>query len=251
MIVYIACAKIMSGHSMQPLPFTTEPLFQPQANRMALQMASYTVRELQTALKVNRSIAQTTWQRYQQFFQTEKKREAAAFSYDGMVFKKLAPETFSEKDLRYANEHLFIGSFLYGLLRPLDVVMSYRMEGRLLLPENGKTNLFDFWKPLLTDYLIEQIKADDGILVNLASNEMTTLFDWKRVLREVRVVTPEFQVLKEDGLKTIVIYTKMCRGAMARFILKNRITSLEALKSFEYDGFSLDESSGDYHFNLL
>jgi uncharacterized protein len=30
---------------------------------------------------------------------------------------------------------------------------------------NGE-NLFSFWKPLLTDRLIESVKADDGILIH-------------------------------------------------------------------------------------
>ena len=53
--------------------------------------------------------------------------------------------------------------------------------------------MFDYWKPLLTDYFIADIKRQGGILVNLASGEMRDLFDWKRVEEEVRVITPEFR----------------------------------------------------------
>ena len=38
---------------------------------------------------------------------------------------------------------------------------------------------------------------------------MKSLFDWKRVEREVRVVTPEFQVWKNGKLASIVIYIKI------------------------------------------
>ena len=41
--------------------------------------------------------------------------------------------------------------------------------------------MFDYWKPLLTDYFIEEIKNCGGVLINLASAEMKDLFDWKRV----------------------------------------------------------------------
>ena len=80
------------------------------------------------------------------------------------------------------------------------------------LPEKGGITMFDYWKPLLTDCFIEEIKKRGGILVNLASGEMKDLFDWKRVESEVRVVTPDFQVWKGGKLKTVVIYAKMCRG---------------------------------------
>lgn len=40
---------------------------------------------------------------------------------------------------------------------------------------------------------------------------MKRLFDWKRIRREARIITPEFRIREGDRLKTIVVYTKMCR----------------------------------------
>ena len=70
---------------------------------------------------------------------------------------------------------------------------------------------------------------------------MKDLFDWKRVCQEVRVVTPEFLVHKNGKLTTVVIYAKMCRGEMTRYILKNRIENPEDLKGFEWEGFTYNE----------
>lgn len=238
MQILLACAKIMTGEEPRKLPLYTEPVFQKQAQENALLLSRYSVEELQDMLRCNKEIATENWLRYQ-WFLANTDRKAAVFAYDGMVFQKLAPETLTEEELRYANEHLNIGSFLYGLLRPLDLVNLYRLEGEVELPENGK-NMFDYWKPILTDYFIEKVKADDGILVNLASNEFKNIFDWKRVKKELNIVTPEFKVMKGGKPKTIVIYTKMCRGAMTRWILRNRFTDIEALKTFEYEGFAYD-----------
>lgn len=55
-------------------------------------------------------------------------------------------------------------------------------------------------------------------------------------------VTPEFMVYKNGKPTTVVIYAKMCRGEMTRFILKNRIEDIESLKSFEWEGFTFDEA---------
>lgn len=251
MKILIACAKIMTDNCPPKISFATTPHFQLQANGLAVQMAAYSAQALMEKLRINGDIATENWERYQHFFDNSIERQPAAFAYDGMVFKKLALENFNDDELRYANDHLFIASFLYGLLRPLDLIKKYRMEGDVVLPENGGKSMFDYWKPLLTDYFIEQIKKDDGILVNLASDEMKDLFDWKKVKREVKIITPEFRTLKNGKLKTIVIYTKMCRGAMTRFILQNRLSKPEELKAFEYEGFRLDSASGDYQFNLL
>ena len=246
MQILLACAKIMTGSAPERLPITTEPAFLAQANDHMGQLLQYTVEELQGILGCNHRIAEENWRRFRQFFYKDRV-VPAVFAYDGMVFQKLAPETFSEDDLRYANDHLFIGSFLYGLLRPLDMIHRYRMEGNVVLPEYG-VSMFDYWKPILTGWLITQIKTDDGIFVNLASGEFQDLFDWKRVENEVTVITPQFKVDKGGKLSTIVIYTKMCRGAMTRWILQNRLTDTEALKQFEYEGYSFYEDAGEWMF---
>ena len=84
--------------------------------------------------------------------------------------------------------------------------------------------------------------------MNLASAEMKNLFDWTRVTREVRVVTPDFYTYKGGRLSTVVVYAKMCRGEMTRFILKNRIEDPEDLKTFEWEGYRFNphESHDDH-----
>jgi cytoplasmic iron level regulating protein YaaA (DUF328/UPF0246 family) len=229
-------------------PLTSEPHFQSLANENAVQLASYSADELKGLLRVNDVIAQENWKRYQHFFDEEEQREPAVFAYDGMVFRKLAPESMSMDDLGYANSHLLIASFLYGLLRPLDLVRRYRLEGDVVLPEHRGLTMFDYWKPLLTDYLIARVKADDGILVNLASDEMKKLVCWPQVEREVEVISPQFRLSGEGKRRMPDIYTKMCRGAMARYILTNRIVSPSGLCAFEYEGFRYDASAEGFQY---
>ncbi len=249
MQILIGCAKIMTGCAPSDISFATEPTFQSQANDNAMQMLNYSVEELCEMLHINRDMALENWKRFRSFHDNSI-RQPAAFCYDGMVYQRLAPETLSDSELRYANDHLMISSFLYGILRPLDIINKYRLEGNVILPNNNSKSMFDFWKPILTDWFINKIKADDGILIYLASDEMRNLFDWKRVKSEVKVITPTFKVDKNGKLKTIVIYTKMCRGAMARYIIKNRITNIDELKSFEYEGFSIDDSNEEWNYVL-
>ena len=252
MIVYLSCAKTMAEICNRDLErITTQPHFLKNAEDNAMRMASCTPAEISTMLGVNDSIALDVWSRYQHFFDSSVPSIPAVFAYDGMAFRKLSPETMTDVQLEYANSHLFISSFLYGLLRPLDAIRRYRLEGRAVLPGRDGVNMFAYWKPLLTDFFIERIKADDGILVNLASDEMKNLLDWKRVCREVKVVSPSFRVATNGRLRTVVIYAKMCRGAMARYILENRLTDPEQLKSFEFEGFRHDPSSGEFDFNMI
>ena len=219
-------------------PRTTAPRCEAQAARLALQLSTLTTEELGGLLRVNRRIAAENHLRYRRFH--GETPHPALLAYTGIVFKRIGPSDFTAGDFEYAQEHLNITSFLYGLLRPLDAIRSYRLEGDAVLPGNDERTMFEYWQERLTEAFIAKICADDGILVNLASNEMKRLFDWKRVCREVRVITPDFRIREDDRLKTVVVYTKMCRGEMTRYILKNRITDPEMLKLFEWEGFRFD-----------
>ena len=52
-------------------------------------------------------------------------------------------------------------------------------------------------------------------------------------------------VWKNGKLATVVVYTKMSRGEMTRYILKNRIESVEQLKTFAWEGFEFNEQLSD------
>lgn len=254
MLTFISCAKTMALRSSVVVPEMTVPEFEAEAIRNALEMSQYSLSELERFLRVNTKIAAENRLRFHDFCSEDNRPMPAIGAYTGVVYKRISPKDFTEDDFYYAQEHLRITSFLYGLLRPLDGIKPYRLEGNVCLPEKGGISLFEYWKPLLTDYFISEIKSQGGVLVNLASGEMKELFDWKRLEAEVRVITPDFQVWKEGRLKTIVIYAKMCRGEMARFIIKNRIDRPEDLKAFSWEGFAFDEahSEGDHwRFSLI
>ena len=241
MLVLLSCAKTMSEVTKVKVPQTTEPLFHKEAAEIALQMSQFSVDELERELQVNAKIAVENYKRYQTFFADGAGRLPAVLGYTGIVFKRLSPRSFQPKDFLYAQDHLRFTSFCYGLLRPLDQIHPYRLEGNVILPEFGGLSLFAYWQSKLTDLLIKEVKNAGGILCYLASNEMHGLFDWKRVEEEVTVITPDFHVWKNGKLKTIVVYTKMCRGEMARFIIKNQIKDSESIKQFSWEGFEYNE----------
>lgn len=240
MRILIGCAKDMTDTDIVSPSLRTEPMFREQALHNALQMMSYGEEELRQMLGCNAAIARQNRLRYRHFADDEPSRQAV-LAYTGIVYKYIRPEDFSAEDFAWSQEHLRITSFLYGLLRPMDMIKPYRLEGSVVLPDNG-VSMFDYWKPLLTDELIRDVKAGGGVLLDLASSEMRRLFNWRRVAREVTVVRPEFRVMKDGRLKTIVIYSKMCRGAMARYVLKNRIDDAGALRGFSFEGFEYSES---------
>lgn len=258
MQILLACAKTMhdsvpSAHSL------TAPRFQTEAEGFARDMMNYPAETIATMLGCSQQIARQNKLRFMQFFDTGTQPLPALLAYYGQAYKHLKAETLSDEAVGFARQHLWITSFLYGLLRPSDGIRPYRMEGGVMLPSGEGKNMFDFWKPRLTDVLIESVKADDGILVHLATEEFQHLFDWKRVRTEVRVVQPLFYVRSaarkgagtgQDGnrLRMQAVWAKTCRGAMTRYIIRHRIHHPEGLYPFVYEGFSYDDRLGEPDF---
>ena len=245
MQIILASAKIMNDRlkSVPDVSLST-PRFQSEADAFARDMAQYSTETIAEMLGCSHQIAAQNKLRFIQFFD-EKPKLPAILAYHGQAYKHLKAETLTVDDLNYSQGKLWITSFLYGLLRPLDGILPYRMEGAVELPSGEGKNMFGFWKSRLTDILINAVKADDGILIHLATEEYQHLFDWQRVRKEVRIIQPLFYVRKGNDLKMQAVWAKTCRGAMTRFIIENRITNPEDLSAFSYEGFAYDPKLGE------
>lgn len=247
MQILLANAKIMLEKSeIKP---ETSPLFQSVTDSLALEMSSMNVDELMQQLKCNRNIALENWKRYQHFFCT--KKIPAIMAYDGMAYKHLQANSLDHDALIFAQKHLWITCFLYGLLRPLDGIVPYRMEHGVRLNTINTRTLGQYWKDILTDVLIDSVKKDDGVLIHLSTKEYEQLFDWNRVKKEIKIIQPLFYVQKEYDLKMQVVWAKACRGAMTRFILENQISNTEELYTFSYKGYKHKPSFDETAFPLF
>jgi cytoplasmic iron level regulating protein YaaA (DUF328/UPF0246 family) len=238
-----------SNDRLKPFPdiSLSTPRFQNEAQAFAKDMAQYSTETIAEILGCSRQIASQNRLRFMQFF-NEKPKLPAILAYHGQAYKHLKAETLTADGLNFSQETLWITSFLYGLLRPLDGILPYRMEGNVELPSGEGQNMFGFWKNRLTDVLIDSVKADDGILIHLATEEYQHLFDWQRVRKEIRVIQPLFYVKKGNDLKIQAVWAKTCRGAMTRFIIDNQITNPDGLSAFSYMGFEYEPMLGEPDF---
>ena len=245
MQILLANAKIMYEKA-EKKPLST-PLFQSVADTLAAEMARMDVEELARQLDCSTKIAAENWKRYHNFAAAEKM--PAILAYNGQAYKHLRADSLSDESLEYAQRHLWITCFLYGLLRPMDGIVPYRMEHCVSLEATGDKPVNQFWKDKLTDVLIDSVKADDGVLLHLSTAEYEHLFDWKRVCKEVKVIQPLFYVRQKDGrLKMQAVWAKACRGAMVRFILTHQIAHPEDLTAFSYEGFKYAPQLGEWTF---
>lgn len=240
MQILLANAKIMNESSEAKAQ--SVPMFQAVADVLAAEMARADAETMAQMLGCSRALALENCERYRSWGIAEKM--PAIMAYNGQAYKHLKAASLSPEALEFGNRHLWITCFLYGLLRPMDGIVPYRMEHSVALDATDDMPMSQFWRGRLTDVLIDSVKADDGILVHLSTAEYEHLFDWKRVLRELTVIQPLFYARNSRGdLQMQAVWAKACRGAMVRYILENRITQPEALKAFTHEGFSFNPSA--------
>lgn len=171
---------------------------------------------------------------------TQENAKQAILAFKGDVYTGMQAETFTEADFDYAQKHLRMLSGLYGLLRPLDLMQPYRLEmGTRLANARGK-DLYAFWGERISQWLNEALaEQGDDLLLNLASTEYFSAV--KKSALDARVIDTEFRDWKNGQHKIISFYAKKARGLMSRYVIQGKISTLDALKQFDVDGYYFSE----------
>ncbi|MCB2182326.1 MAG: peroxide stress protein YaaA [Desulfobulbaceae bacterium] len=198
--------------------------------------------ELSTLMKISEKLSSLNRQRYQNFalpFTQENARQAI-FAFKGDVYNGIDSDNYTDEDLQFCQGHVRILSGLYGILKPLDLIQPYRLEmGTKLVSDRGK-NLYEFWGNKVTDLLNNDFAGEAGpVLVNLASNEYYKAIQPKRLQAEI--ITIAFKENKNSQYKVIGLFAKRARGLMTDYVIKNKISEVEKLKSFNKKGYTFRE----------
>ncbi|MGR5118594.1 peroxide stress protein YaaA [Vibrio astriarenae] len=246
MLIVVSPAKTLDYES----PLATERYTQPElvehSAELVKECRKLTPSDVSALMKVSDKIAGLNVARFEQWSETFTQENArqAILAFKGDVYTGLEAESLDDDGFDYAQKHLRMLSGLYGLLKPLDLMQPYRLEmGTRLANERG-TNLYQFWGNIITNKLNEAISEQgDNVLINLASNEYFKAVKPKQL--DATVITPVFKDCKNGQYKVISFYAKKARGMMARYIIDNKVDSIEALTQFDVAGyyFSEEESS--------
>lgn len=219
-------------------PHFSQAVFHEKTLYLANHLKSLNRMEISQLMKTSDKLTNSTLQRIHNFqppFSMEKTRQAI-FTFQGDAYSQMTPESYGEKELFYAQNHLCILSGLYGILRPLDLMFPYRLEMGAKLTTKKAKNLYHYWSDSLTDFISSSLaKMEPGIVVNLASAEYSRAINRKNLQGEI--VTIVFRQNKDGLSKTIPIHSKKARGLMTHFAITFQIQNAEDLKSFNLDGY--------------
>jgi cytoplasmic iron level regulating protein YaaA (DUF328/UPF0246 family) len=237
MLVVISPAKKLDWATRDVA--ATAPDFQDNAISLARTARNLSLGDLKGLMHLSDALATLNRDRFKAFqdVPTADITRPAALAFAGDTYQGLEASTLDTDEMEWAQDHLRILSGLYGVLRPLDLIQAYRLEmGSRLKTRRGK-NLYDYWQNDLSNALNaqgEQVGSD--VLINCASQEYFGAVALKAL--KLRVITPAFMEDKGQGPKIVSFYAKKARGAMARFMVQNRLTDPKAILDFDAGGYA-------------
>jgi cytoplasmic iron level regulating protein YaaA (DUF328/UPF0246 family) len=243
MLALISPAKRLNfdprpGHKMTTPELLTETRLLAETTR-ALRAS-----DIKKLMKLSDSLAHLNYERFQDFDVSVSRPQGskqAALAFDGDTYTGLEAGGFSLGDMDFAQKHLGILSGLYGILRPLDAILPYRLEMGTRLKNPRGASLYDFWGDRVARQINKRlVKLKSEIVINLASVEYASVIPPGSL--KAQVVTPMFKEMRGGQAKIISFSAKRARGTMARYIIKKRLTEPRHLKAFTEDGYKFQPS---------
>lgn len=237
MLFILSPAKALDFETPPTTAVATQPLFAELAAELIAILRQKSPQEVAALMDLSDALAQLNVARYQAWqpeFGPHNSKQAI-LAFNGDVYEGLDARSLGADDLDWLQRHVCILSGLYGVLRPLDWMQPYRLEmGTRLATPRGR-NLYQFWGTRIADYLSQRAGEDDGIVVNLASEEYFKAVDPKAL--RARVVSCVFEERRGSGYQVISFLAKRARGLMTRWAALHRAADVEALKGFDSEGY--------------
>ena len=250
MKLLISPAKKMRAEDFLP-PRTQPPLLE-KSSQLLNYVRGLSLPQLKRLLACNESLAQEAFENFRAM-ELGRGTTPALLAYDGIQYKYMAPGVFTQAQLEYVGEHLRILSGFYGILKPLDGIVPYRLEmqAKVELP-SGIKSLYDYWGSAIC----RELAADETLIVNLASKEYSRAVE-PYLEAHIDYVTCVFGTPSEDGkggfkVKVKATEAKMARGEMVRFMAERGVRDAEGLKEFDRLGYGYcQEKSGDKEYVFI
>ncbi len=234
MLVVLSPAKKLNEERTTALPLSA-PIFPEDTAMLAKKARTLSKPDLQRLMDISPALAKLNQDRFRDF--AAQAEGPAALMFDGDTYTGLHAQSLPEDAWDYGQDHLRILSGLYGLLRPLDAMRPYRLEmGSKLSTRRGR-DLYAFWGDKLAHTLNDLAETTQSAwLLNCASQEYFGAVDQSALA--IPVITPTFLEDRPDGPKMISFHAKRARGALARFVVENRLRDPADLAGWDAGGYA-------------
>ena len=240
MRIIISPAKQMRVDTVS-FPCSTLPHFIEKTEILMQWIRSLSYGEQKKLWVCNDKIARQNAERFTHM-DLRKNLTPALLAYDGIQYTYMAPAVFEDGQFDYLQEHLRILSGFYGVLKPMDGVVPYRLEMQAKAAFAGYKNLYDFWG----DRMYRKVTDGSRIIINLASREYYKCIE-KYLQPDDRCITCVFGEPEGGKIVQKGVYAKMARGEMVRFMAGIHAEEPEQMKDFSWSGYHFDEDRSSDH----
>ncbi len=238
MLILLSPSKTLDYKRLYPIKNNSIPSFLKESQELIDILKQLNKDDLKRMMKISEPLAQLNIERIHQWRIPfpENLIKPAIIAFKGDVYEGLRADKFTESDLTFSMKHLRILSGLYGLLRPLDSIMAYRLEMGISLKNSIGKNLYKFWGYKITLELNKAMaENNNNHVINLASAEYFKVINQKKL--NFPIITPVFKELKSGSPVVVSIHAKRARGLLSNFIITNRLSKIEAIKEFNLEGY--------------
>ena len=236
-MIVISPAKRLINKKANSSLSVTEPIFKSEANKLASELSKLNSNQLGELMGVSEAIAELNVERYKNWGKAQSSETRAIFQFEGDVFKNLNAREFTADEENYMNGNLRILSGIYGLLKPSDAMSPYRLEMGTKHQFGNDSSLYEFWGAKIAEAL--KVEIADGLLFNLASEEYFSSI--KKYLDNGKVINFKFLSNVAGKERVVGVIAKRARGAMARFLITNRIKDPKSIHNFSELGFKFKD----------
>ena len=247
MLALVSPAKKLDFESEWDAFTLTQPAFLDDTQELVDAAKKLSKSKLQSLMKLSDKLAELNYQRFQSYKTpfVPDNAKPALYTFRGDTYVGLDADTLSESDVIYAQDHLRMLSGLYGMLRPLDLMQPYRLEMGTKMKNPRGEDLYDFWGDILSDACNEATNGHKNrSVICLASNEYIKAIKANKL--KGGMITCHFKDVKNGQAKVVGLFAKRARGAMARYMVQNRIETPEGLKGFDTDGYAYQDDLSDH-----
>ena len=213
------------------LPWQELPLFLEKTQRLLETLRAMPYDRLKALWKCNDSIAEENLRRLKTM-DLRRNLTPAILSYEGIQYRYMAPDVFTDREFGYLQKNLRILSGFYGLLRPFDGVTPYRLEMQAKLAVDGAKDLYGFWG---ADLAAALAGGTDWVL-DLASREYSDAVT-KHLPPSVRLVRCVFGEEQAGRVVEKGTLCKMARGEMVRYMAEIGAERPQDLCAFDRLGY--------------
>lgn len=243
MLLLLSPAKTLDMTPSHPATVPTQARLLDDTAELARLLKKKSRGGLQGLMSISENLADLNYTRFQKFSLplTPETAKPAGLAFRGDVYVDLEADTFTPEEWEMANRQIRILSGLYGVLRPSDLMLPYRLEmGTTLTNKRGK-NLYEFWGDRITELLNDDLaEAGFDLVLNLASQEYFKSVNTERL--NGRLLTAHFKEAKNDKYRVVAFNAKRARGRMANLITKEGITTAEPLKELVVNDYIYSET---------